>query len=275
MPDADLNAVAVVFTDIDDTLTTDGRLSSAVYSALWALHEAGFELVPVTGRSAGWCDMIARQWPVSAAIGENGALAFRHNRETGKMETFWRFDAATRAQMRAQLQAIQAQVLKSVPSAGLASDQAFRIHDLAIDIGEDRPPIPEADVAKVLAIFQAAGATAKKSSVQVNGWIGDFDKLGMVQRLALELFGCDLRDPEAAKRAIYIGDSPNDASCFAAFSNAVGVQNLRRYEAEMPAFPAYITEGEGGAGFLELAARLLKAAKGTAKTCELRPHGRL
>ncbi len=73
-PPALLRPVRWVLADIDDTLTTDGRLTAPAYAALEALAEAGLRVVPVTGRPAGWCDMIARQWPVAAVVGENGAL---------------------------------------------------------------------------------------------------------------------------------------------------------------------------------------------------------
>ncbi|TIU92554.1 MAG: HAD family hydrolase, partial [Mesorhizobium sp.] len=52
-----------VFCDIDDTLTTEGRLPADAYRALERLHEAGLVVAPITGRPAGWCDMIARFWP--------------------------------------------------------------------------------------------------------------------------------------------------------------------------------------------------------------------
>ena len=68
--------VRFVLMDIDDTLTLKGKLLSSSYSALWKLKEAGLVVIPVTGRPAGWCDLIAREWPVDGVIGENGALAF-------------------------------------------------------------------------------------------------------------------------------------------------------------------------------------------------------
>src|SRR5258707_4262848 len=63
-------AIRFVLLDIDDTLTTDGRLSAAAYGALEDLSRRGLRLIPVTGRPAGWCDLIARFWPVDAVRSE-------------------------------------------------------------------------------------------------------------------------------------------------------------------------------------------------------------
>src|SRR5258708_39741422 len=79
-------AIRVVLFDIDDTLTTRGRLTDSAYAALARLHEAGFTTIPITGRPAGWCDHIARMWPVAGVVGENGAFYFRYDAAAGKMQ---------------------------------------------------------------------------------------------------------------------------------------------------------------------------------------------
>mgnify|MGYP005810284527 FL=1 len=71
---SDLKQVRYILHDIDDTITNDGKLLAESYAALWELSRAGFKVIPVTGRPAGWCDLILRQWPVEAVIGENGAF---------------------------------------------------------------------------------------------------------------------------------------------------------------------------------------------------------
>src|SRR5262249_57039695 len=76
-----------VFTDIDDTLTTDGKLTAAAYGALERLQAAGFLVVPITGRPAGWCDHIARMWPVHPVVGEDGAFYFRYDANARKLVT--------------------------------------------------------------------------------------------------------------------------------------------------------------------------------------------
>src|SRR5580765_245362 len=81
MPRSARNAVRGVLTDIDDTLTTRGRLTSQAYAALERLSAAGKLVIPITGRPAGWCDHIARMWPVDAVVGENGAFTMRYDRK--------------------------------------------------------------------------------------------------------------------------------------------------------------------------------------------------
>jgi HAD superfamily hydrolase (TIGR01484 family) len=238
-----------LFTDIDDTLTLRGRIPAAAFAALWAAHEAGLRVVPITGRPAGWCDHLARMWPVAAVVGENGALAFALEGE--RMRRLW---APRRPDAPARLEQIRQQVLAAVPGAAVAADQRYREYDLAIDISEDVPPLDDAAIDRVVEIFEASGATAKVSSIHVNGYFGDYDKLSMCRRCAAELHGEEL-DPE---RAVFLGDSPNDVPMFRFFPHGIGVANVRRFAHRMAALPAYVTRGEGGAGFAEAVALLLE-----------------
>ncbi|HEX7199595.1 MAG TPA: HAD-IIB family hydrolase, partial [Dongiaceae bacterium] len=134
--------IRALLTDIDDTLTDHGRLPAASYGAMERLREAGLIVIPVTGRPAGWCDLIARQWPVDAVVGENGAFYFRHLDPEKRMQRVRALDADTRAANRARLEAIKAEVLAAVPGAAVAADQAYREADLAIDSAEDMAPLP-------------------------------------------------------------------------------------------------------------------------------------
>ena len=248
-----------VLLDIDETLTTEGRLTAPAYGALEALHEAGLMVVPVTGRPAGWCDHIARMWPVDAVVGENGAFYFRYDRAAGRLVTRFLAGAAERAENRRRLAELEAEILAAVPGAGRASDQPYREADLAIDFCEDVAPLPPEEVARIVALVEAAGATAKVSSIHVNGWFGIYDKLTMTRLLFDEVFGLDLERERA--HLVFAGDSPNDAPLFAYFPKAVGVANVMDFQGRMPAWPAYVTEGRAGAGFTELA-RALLAARG-------------
>jgi HAD superfamily hydrolase (TIGR01484 family) len=249
--------ISAVLTDIDDTLTDDGRLSAAAYGALEALRAAGILVVPVTGRPAGWCDLIARQWPVDGVVGENGAFWFRYDDAAKTMTRRYAKSDAGRRSDRARLAAIRDDVLGAVPGAAVASDQAYREADLAIDFREDVPPLPREDVQRIVAIFEAHGATAKISSIHVNGWFGGYDKLSTSRAFLAECFGLDL---DARKDEIaFVGDSPNDAPMFGFFPHSVGVANVRDFAADLPAAPRYVTEARGGAGFAELAAALIAA----------------
>ncbi len=254
-----LAALRGVFADIDETLTTAGRLTAEAYTALERLHEAGLLVVPVTGRPAGWCDHIARMWPVDAVVGENGAFYFRYDRAARELVKRFLAGEAERAENRRRLAALEEQILAAVPGAGLASDQRYREADLAIDFCEDVTPLPPAEVERIVALFEAAGAMAKVSSIHVNGWFGRYDKLAMTRILLEEAFAIDL-DAER-ERFVFVGDSPNDAPMFAYFPNAVGVANIRVFEGEFPVPAAYVTEGLAGSGFAELAAALIEARK--------------
>ena len=199
-----------VFTDIDDTLTTEGQLTAAAYGALERLRVAGLLVVPITGRPAGWCDHIARMWPVDAVVGENGAFYFRYDATARKLVKRFLASAEERAANRRRLEAVRDRILAAVPGAALASDQLYREADLAIDFCEDVPPLPRADVDRIVALFGEAGATAKVSSIHVNGWFGSYDKLGMTRILLRECFAIDL---DAERDAfVFAGDSPNDAA---------------------------------------------------------------
>jgi HAD superfamily hydrolase (TIGR01484 family) len=255
-----LARVRGVFADIDDTITSDGVLTAEAYGALSALHAAGLLVVPITGRPAGWCDHIARLWPVDAVVGENGAFYFAYDRAAHKLLKRFRDDDATRAANRARLAAVRDRILREVPGAAPASDQQYREADLAMDWCEDVPRLGDDAVDRIVAIMRAAGMTAKVSSIHVNGWFGEYDKLGMTRALMRERFAVDL-DAER-DRYVFVGDSPNDAPMFGCFPLSVGVANVQRFAARLEHPPAYVTAAEAGAGFAELATRLLAARRG-------------
>lgn len=242
--------------DIDDTLTTEGRLTASAYAALERAHAAGLLVVPITGRPAGWCDHIARMWPVDAVVGENGAFYFRYDRTRRRLLKRFLVDDATRASQRVRLARIGDRILAEVPGTALASDQQYREADLAIDFCEDVACLPDPAIDRIVAIMQAAGMTAKVSSIHVNGWFGDYDKLGMTRMLFGEQFAIDL--DAAREQCVFVGDSPNDAPMFEYFPNAIGVANVRALASRMTALPRFITDAPAGAGFVEVVDRLLR-----------------
>ncbi len=249
--------VSSVLCDIDDTLTSDGRLTAAAYAAMESLKNAGLRVVPVTGRPAGWCDHIARMWPVDAVVGENGAFWFRYDHAARKMRRRYVEDGAARAANRKKLAAVGERILAAVPGCAIAADQQYREADLAIDFCEDVPRLAGSAVARIVALMQEAGLTARVSSIHVNGWFGGYDKLGMTKMLFAECFGIDL-DADNAQVA-FIGDSPNDAPMFGFFRNSVGVANVRAFADTLEASPAWITRAASGAGFCEFAEAMLAA----------------
>lgn len=252
---ATLDRIRYVLTDIDDTVTTDGRLPAKSYDALERLQSAGLAVIPITGRPAGWCDMIARFWPVDAVVGENGAFYFSYDRQARAMRRTHFASAAEREKNRARLEEIRARVLSEVPGAAVASDQAYREADLAIDFCEDVPALPQSAVDRIVEIFQSAGAQAKVSSIHVNGWFGQYDKLSMTRVMMKEKFGIDL---DASRDSVaFTGDSPNDEPMFAYFPVSVGVANVRDALHRFKSLPAYVTKTRGGEGFVEFAEHLL------------------
>lgn len=239
--------------DIDDTLTTEGKLTADAYAAMERLQRAGLVTVPITGRPAGWCDHIARMWPVDAVVGENGAFYFRHR--DGRLVKRFQDDDRVRQANRARLAEIAARILAAVPGCALASDQRYRETDLAIDWCEDVPPLALDTAHRIADLMRAEGLAAKVSSIHVNGWFGAYDKLATTRSLLSEQFGLDI---EAANATLaFAGDSPNDAPMFGFFENSVGVANVRRFVEILEMKPKFVTRGESGAGFAELAAHLL------------------
>lgn len=258
-PAADRRAIRGVFTDIDETVSSEGRLTAEAYAALEQLKAAGLMVIPVTGRPAGWCDLIARFWPVDAVVGENGAFWMWLDRSAGRLRTRYVQDESMRTEGRRRLEAVKAEVLSEVPGSGVASDQPYRAADLAIDFCEDVPALPRREVDRIVAIFERHGAHAKISSIHVNGWFGDYDKLTTTRLMMAELHGVDL--DKTAGEWVFSGDSPNDAPMFGFFPNAVGVANVADFADRMARLPRWITSARSGAGFAEMASALLEARR--------------
>ena len=247
--------IQFVLTDIDDTLTTDGRLPAAVFTAMESLQAKGLRIVPITGRPAGWCDHIARMWPIDAIVGENGAFFFRYDPAIKKMQRHYFLSEQQRQEDRQKLENIKQKILQEVPGADVSADQLYREADLAIDFCEDVPPLPQADIDRIIAIFESAGAQAKASSIHVNGWFGNYDKLTMSRILLKDVF--DLSDKAIKDQVLYIGDSPNDCPMFAHFPHSVGVANILAFKGRLDAEPAWVTQHSGGQGFAEMTHLLL------------------
>ena len=269
-PPAAARAVRGVLTDIDDTLTSAGAITPDALAGLGRLRAAGIPVIAVTGRSAGWSEAFARNWPLDAIVAENGSVAlFRPppvapdgddgDRANDDLLVEYAQDASTRELNRQRLQAVATQVLREVPGATLAADSGGRITDIAVDHAEHAHLPPDA-VARVVALMREGGLTATVSSIHVNGWIGSHDKLTGARWMVRRLWGRDL-DAEADDW-LAIGDSANDRALFERFATSVGVANLMHQAATIEVWPAWLTEGERGAGFAEVAERLVEARSG-------------
>ncbi len=256
MPKAVKRNIRYVLADIDDTLTLKGRLPATVFAAMERLQKTGLAMIPITGRPAGWCDHIARMWPVDGIVGENGAFYFHYDEQQRKMRRRYFISEEQRKADRKTLERLKLEILDKVPGCRVSADQRYREADLAIDYCEDVPPLPIKDVDQIVRLFEEAGARAKISSIHVNGWFGEYDKLAMTRLLFEEVFKDDLAAVKAA--VIFIGDSPNDGPMFQFFPHAVGVANILQFKDKITLKPAWVTRQKGGFGFAEMVDVILK-----------------
>jgi HAD superfamily hydrolase (TIGR01484 family) len=251
-PPTTFAGVRLVLTDMDETLTYRGRLSAHTYDALERLQDAGVLVIPVTAAPAGWCDQMARMWPVDGVIGENGGLFFRRSADGhGVTRSFWHTDVEQSA-LAERLAAIGRAVLQAVPVARFADDQPFRLTSLAFAQPDDA-----SERHAILAALQAAGAEVTANNLWLLGWLGEYDKLAMTRRVLAEQYGLDI-DAECGA-VLYAGDSTNDAPMFGFFEHTVGVSTVRKYLHEIPIPPLWVTAGPGGDGFVEIADAVIAA----------------
>ncbi|HEX8536369.1 MAG TPA: HAD-IIB family hydrolase [Cystobacter sp.] len=255
--EADLSRVEGVFTDVDGTLTTAHRLRSTTIRALERLTDAGFKVVLVTGRPAGWSEAWARTLPVEGVIAENGGLFFLRGAQ-GQLRKVYAESPRVRGPNRERLQAEVAAVLRQVPGARLSLDSAYTEVDLAVDWNEEAR-LGEAGAERLEALLRARGVTAVRSSVHINCWLGRFDKRSAVRRFLKLAWGVTPAPGEP--RFVYGGDSFNDAPMFGEFALSVGVANVRRVLERIDTPPAFITRAEEGRGFEELVRALLASRR--------------
>jgi HAD superfamily hydrolase (TIGR01484 family) len=261
---ADRRAITGVFTDIDDTLTTEGAITPDALQALADLKAAGLHVIPITGRPVGWSEPFSQSWPVDAIVAENGAVALLSGKKglnplsggRQQLSKLYQQDEPVRLANYARMQQVAGRVVREVPGAMLSEDSAGRETDIAIDHSEF-VHLPPEKIAHAVQIMQSEGMNATVSSIHINGWYGAHNKLEGARWIVRELFDRNL-DAEM-DRWVYVGDSTNDQLMFEAFPHSVGVANIRRFEAELSHKPSYITHGERGAGFTEVAAALLSA----------------
>jgi HAD superfamily hydrolase (TIGR01484 family) len=255
-PAAARAGIVGVLTDIDDTLTTEGAVTPDVLEALSALARAGLHVIPITGRPVGWSEPFARQWPVDAIVAENGAVALTHRTAAQPLSKLYVQDAAVRAANYARMQQVAQRIVREVPGATISRDSGGRETDIAVDHSEFAH-LPAADIDRVVALMRGEGMNATVSSIHVNGWYGDHNKLSGARWVVRELLGREL-DVEL-QRWVYVGDSTNDVLMFEHFPHSIGVANIRRFEDQLAFKPRYVTQGERGAGFAEVTRAILAA----------------
>ena len=254
-PAADRRAIVGVFTDIDDTLTTEGAITPDALQALGELRAAGLHVIPITGRPVGWSEPFAAQWPVDAIVAENGAVALVHE-GAGRLRKIYQQAAAERDRNYARMQQVLQRIEREIDGAVRARDSAGRETDIAIDHSEFTH-LPQERIDEVVALMRAEGMTATVSSIHINGWYGSHDKWAGARWIARELLRIDL-DAQLG-RWVYVGDSTNDVLMFEHFPHSIGVANIRRFADQLTRAPAYVTPAERGAGFAQVAAAILQA----------------
>jgi HAD superfamily hydrolase (TIGR01484 family) len=252
----DASGIVGVFTDVDDTLTWDGQLDGATYQALESLSAAGLKIIPVTGRSSGWGHMMMSSWPIDAVVAESGG-SFLFRTEKGHVTLQTHSDAPILELERQRLLVICRQILAEYPQLQFATDNAFRIVDVAIDYNESVPKVPTEIVDLAIERIRSEGFSARSSSIHINAWAGEFDKAPTALHLIRTLFP-DLSDPD---QWVFIGDAPNDSSMFSTFTHSVAVANIKPYlsthTASFTRLPNYLCQASYGEGFQELANHLL------------------
>ncbi|MCL2768065.1 MAG: HAD-IIB family hydrolase, partial [Synergistaceae bacterium] len=207
--------------DIDDTITENGKLLPNAYQALWDLFHEGFKVIPITGRPAGWCDLIIRQWPVDAIIGENGAFCFYL--QNGLLQKL--IHPLVCENVKEQLKQIQDACLREAPGCRVAKDQFSRLYDLAIDFNEEEPRLGYETAYRIQSLSESFGAEAKVSSIHVNVWFGKYDKLSMTQILFEKIY----QEKNIKEKSLFFGDSPNDEPMFDFFTNSCAVANIKPF----------------------------------------------
>lgn len=242
----------VIF-DVDDTVTRHGKLEAVAFESMWRLRAAGLQLVAVTGRPLGWAEFIARQWPVSLAIGENGAGWVWGTEKTWRRGYY--ADETARREHGELLATLVREVRSAFPEVALANDQGLRCCDVAFDIGEEHELAAD-QIQRLAEFIEAKGAKAVVSSVHAHAVFGDWDKAKGCRRALKEVLSVDLEGER--NRWLFVGDSGNDAAAFAYFPLSVGVANVADHMDRLPVPPRYVTDADRGRGFCELADLLLR-----------------
>jgi HAD superfamily hydrolase (TIGR01484 family) len=238
--------------DLDDTFIDEGKITEAAYSSLFRLREAGLELYIVTGRPLGWVRLFSRVFPIDGGIAENGGALVQHGHLLDVLS------AAERKSRRARLEELVQHMRETFPDIEPVRDPSERISDFTFDIGEEAT-IDPARVREAARFARERGATVFVSSVHLHVGFDPVDKASGAVALLEKLHGLDAT--AALARYAFIGDSENDAACFAAFRTSIAVSNLRGRPTLKPRF---VTRGARSAGFAEMA-RTLGALRASAE----------
>ncbi|KOO15034.1 hydrolase [Vibrio xuii] len=241
-----------VLTDVDDTLTWQGQLPPDTLIALNDLKQQGIKIVAVTGACAGWCDHIAQLWPVDAVLGENGAFTLEKGERGISLTTSVPLETmrAQQAELKSQVE----QLLSQYSDINLTLDQAYRLCEVAIDIGQNREPLDPRLIEQLVAQIHLLGAHATASSIHINAWYGEHSKRNSAFAY---LKSKGLSQQDVLDKCCYVGDSLNDQQMFETLPMTVGVKNIEHYWHKLSHKPSLVMSLPGGFGFAEFSQQLL------------------
>ena len=251
----------VIGFDLDDTLTLEnGSWPSSTISGLENLSKAGWTILLVTGRPAGWADAFIRLFPLDAIVAENGAVIrywknkFQNRQDHETPESlYWTPEGSVKEFLdfghREKMNSCKNKILSEVENCRVATDQHYRLYDLAIDFAEYvTPPLGMDAAHKIFDIFQEFKATAKISSIHVNGWWGDFSKGSALEFLSQQLLQFSIQE-----EFVYVGDSPNDGPLFKLAGSSIGVANINSFVGKVDfSHPKFVTNQCAALGALEV-----------------------
>ncbi|MDR2897287.1 MAG: HAD-IIB family hydrolase [Spirochaetaceae bacterium] len=247
------SSIRWVLTDIDDTLTKDGKLLPEAYAALWDLKKAGLPVLAVTGRAAAWGCLLSHEWPVAGVITENGAVAYYMTEEQRIESTVF---PGAQPNTSLPLRRAAERILAELPRAREAQDNFLRLYDFAIDYGEAvNPPLSIDDISRIVEIFKEEGCSAQPSSIHVNAWLGDFNKREASLLFLSRFMGYD--DAQNREQVLYVGDALNDEPMFSWFPNSCAVANIERWLRDIKRLPAWVSKESYGTGFAEIIGTVL------------------
>ena len=242
-----LRKVKILLFDLDGTFISNDSLKSSTYRYLEKLRDNKIKTVVVTGRPAGWCDLIARWWPVNSVIGENGALSY--SMLNGKMDRQFFNDKVNLEKSKGLLDSLLDEIKAKFGEIHLAADQPFRQWDLALDVSEENSLSPN-KVREIYDFCISRGANAAISNIHLNVWYGKYTKCDMALKI---LDNWNVKIDEC----MYVGDSPNDSPMFKKFPISVGVKSVLDYSDFMKDYPSYVTKRDGNQGFEDLVDSIL------------------
>ena len=242
---ADLSDIRLIASDVDGTLTDNGKFSSDFIFTLLALQSAGIKVLLVTGRSAGWVSALVNYLPVVGAISENGGLFLQPNGQQDLLSSIHNL-----SRHRILLENTFHHIKQKFPHLHPSTDNQFRITDWTFDVDN----LSTDDIQAISTQCDLMGWSFTYSNVQCHIKPLHQDKATGLLSVLKKYF------PELnSQQVLTIGDSPNDEAMFNPdlFPISVGVANVRHYQDQMLHLSKYLTQDSEFAGFAELAKLLL------------------